>query len=567
MKARLSILFILFFSQLFAQVGIGTINPEGQLDIVSSTTGLVLPRVSRIENVRTPGGDLAVDGTAVYDISRDAVCYRMAGSWVCVEIDDAGNPQLNLFDIIYNGISNYVKASNTTGQDYFGSSLAISEDGMYLAVGAYKESSSSTGINGSESNSGANLSGAVYLFHRLGSVWTQEAFIKASNTGAFDEFGKDLAISSDGSRLVVSAHLEDSNATGIDGDQNDNSMSNSGAVYIFVRTGSNWAQEAYIKSSNSESGDEFGHSVSMSSSGDRIAVSAIKEDSNATGIAGDQNDNSMSNSGAVYLFERAGGVWSQIGYFKSQTPEINGTFGESVSFSGDGLSFAVGAIKEDCGFADNGYVYVFKDASGWSQDVRICGYGDGAYHFGNSVSLNNDGTRLAIGAQNDDSPSSGINGTKNTGGSGSNDSGAAYVYFRSGGVWSEEAYIKASNPDGGDNFGHSVFLSPDGLRLAVGSWNEESNAQGIGGDQSDNSNNTCGAVYVFDRNGVTWSQKSYVKASNSDSSDKFGHEVSLTLNGVILVVSAQQEDSNATGVNGDQSNNSEHNSGAVYIVE
>ncbi len=316
MKARLSILFILFFSQLFAQVGIGTINPEGQLDIVSSTTGLVLPRVSRIENVRTPGGDLAVDGTAVYDISRDAVCYRMAGSWVCVEIDDAGNPQLNLFDIIYNGISNYVKASNTTGQDYFGSSLAISEDGMYLAVGAYKESSSSTGINGSDSNTGANQSGAVYLFHRLGSVWTQEAFIKASNTGASDEFGKDLAISSDGSRLVVSAHLEDSNATGIDGDQNDNSMSNSGAVYIFVRTGSNWAQEAYIKSSNSESGDEFGHSVSMSSSGDRIAVSAIKEDSNATGIAGDQNDNSMSNSGAVYLFERAGGVWSQIGYFK-----------------------------------------------------------------------------------------------------------------------------------------------------------------------------------------------------------------------------------------------------------
>ncbi|MEB2347675.1 MAG: integrin, partial [Comamonadaceae bacterium] len=145
-------------------------------------------------------------------------------------------------------------------------------------------------------------SGAVYIFTRSGSTWSQQAYVKASNTGADDEFGASLALSADGGTLAVGAFGEKSNATGIDGDQANNSAAYSGAVYVFTRSGSTWSQQAYVKASNTDADDYFGRRLALSADGSTLAVGAYLEDSNATGIGGDQANNSAGSSGAVYLY-------------------------------------------------------------------------------------------------------------------------------------------------------------------------------------------------------------------------------------------------------------------------
>ena len=127
-------------------------------------------------------------------------------------------------------------------------------------------------------------------------------YFKASNTDAIDQFGYSVSLSGDGNTLAVAAITEDSNTTGIDGDQVDNSSSASGAVYVFTRSGNTWTQQAYVKASNTDAGDEFGISVNLGGDGNTLAVGATGEGSNDTGIDGDQVDNSAIESGAVYLY-------------------------------------------------------------------------------------------------------------------------------------------------------------------------------------------------------------------------------------------------------------------------
>ena len=168
-----------------------------------------------------------------------------------------------------------------------------------LAVGAYREDSNATGINSSaESDDSATNSGAVYVFQRTSSTWTQEAYVKASNTEADDEFGYSVAVSGD--TLAVGSFGEASSATGLDGDQTDNTAGSSGAVYVFRRTGTMWEQGAYIKASNTGGGDNFGSSIALTN--DTLAVGASSEDGGAIGINGDGSDNSLVSSGAVYIF-------------------------------------------------------------------------------------------------------------------------------------------------------------------------------------------------------------------------------------------------------------------------
>ena len=150
----------------------------------------------------------------------------------------------------------------------------------------------------------ARRPGAVYVFVEQDGAWSQQAYIKASNTGSGDVFGSRLALSGDGNVLAVGAQLEDSGSQGIDGFQDDDSALEAGAVYLFARTGETWAQEAFVKGSNTEIFDEFGSSVSISADGSLLAVGAYYEDSAATGVEGDQNDNSMLEAGSVYLFSR-----------------------------------------------------------------------------------------------------------------------------------------------------------------------------------------------------------------------------------------------------------------------
>src|SRR5206468_571351 len=143
------------------------------------------------------------------------------------------------------------------------------------------------GLNGNQDDNSAYYSGAAYVFARSGTNWSQQAYLKASNTGAGDEFG--AAVSVCGDTLVVGAPKEDSSATGINGNQDDNSADDSGAAYIFVRNGTNWSQQAYLKASNSEANDFFGIAVAMA--GDSVVVGAHGESSRATGVNGNQIDN------------------------------------------------------------------------------------------------------------------------------------------------------------------------------------------------------------------------------------------------------------------------------------
>ena len=429
----------------------------------------------------------------------------------------------------------------------------------------------------------ATDSGAVYVFTRdAAAAFAQQAYIKASNTDADDQFGNGVALSGD--TLVVGAYLEDSAATGIDGDQSNNNAPNSGAVYVFTRDAAGiWSQQAYIKASNTDAGDEFGFD-GVALSGDTLAVGARFEDSTATGIDGDQSDNSAPDAGAVYVFTRdAAGVWSQQAYIKASNTDAGDWFGRLIALSGDTL--VVGAHREasaatgidgdqsdnsafvaNCGFfgCGAGAVYVFtRDAAGvWSQQAYIkASNTDAVDQFGVAVALSGD--TLAVGARREESTATGIDGNQSD--NSSFKAGAVYVFTRDAAeVWSQQAYIKASNTDADDLFGGLDLIALSGDTLAVGARFETSGATSIDGDQSNNSTREAGAVYMFTRDGAgVWSQQAYVKASNTGFTDQFGNR--LALSGDTLVVGARFEDSGATGIDGDQDDNTANDSGAAYV--
>jgi hypothetical protein len=512
---------------------------------------------------------------------------------------------LNSASVLVNGTLvdsiGYVKASNTDGGwidskygyipgDWFGYAVSLSADGNTLAVGALREC-------------------AAYVFILGDTGWQQQAYVKASNTEASDGFGIAVSLSADGNTLAVGAYQEDSAASGIDGDQADNSAHDAGAVYVFRRSDSGWYQQAYIKASNSdgswvddfgvlEFGDNFGSAISLSADGNTLAVGATGEDSAATGIDGDQADNSARNAGAVYVFSRTDSGWYQQAYIKASNTDggtinmrIGDLFGHSVSLSADGNTLVVGAISEDSAATgidgdqadnsadDSGAVYVFsRSDSGWNQqayikasntDVGAILYVPGD-NFGHSVSLSADGDTLVVGALNEDSAATGIDGDQTD--NSADDSGAVYVFSRSDSGWNQQAYIKASNTDAYDVFGNAVSLAADGNILAVGAYQEDSGADGINGNQADNSEESAGAVYVFSRSDSGWNQQAYIKASNSEgvwseliSGDSFGKAVSLSADGNALTVGAYGEDSAATGIDGDQADNSATTSGAAYL--
>lgn len=587
---KVIVLTLLFTSSALAQVGINTTDPKGSLDVTSiNNTGLVLPRVTAIEDVTDGNGNPPVDGTTVYDLSRNSTCFYQNSSWICIGIDGSGNPVLTdqtPTTPVYDSSSgiDYVKSSVTNSYDYFGWYLAISADGNTLAISKLGDDSNSTGVGGNPANTSATESGAVFVFERTGTTWTQQAYIKASNTDVSDYFGYSIALSKDGNTLAVTAFREDSNATGIDGTQMNNSSTDSGAVYVYTRTGSSWSQQAYIKASNTDVNDQLGHlSVALSTNGDTLAVSAIFEDSNATGLDGNESDNTQFASGAIYVFSRSGVTWTQQAYIKSSNSENNDEFGASLAFSGDGNTLAIASYKESSDAAgingnqssnlapQSGAVYIFtRTGTTWTQQAYIKASNPQMNDsFGISVAISESGDTLAVGAIGEDSNAVGINNNQSD--NSSTDSGAVYIFTRTGITWSQQAYIKASNTQDIDLFGNGVSLSNDGNLLAVSAIEEDSGAVGINGDQTDNSIAGSGAAYLFTRSGSTWSQQAYVKASNTGLDpfvplgENFGFRIALAGNGFTLAVSAVFEDSQATGLNGDQTDNSAQDSGAVYV--
>jgi hypothetical protein len=471
----------------------------------------------------------------------------------------------------------YLKASNTDASDLFGVAVALSADGSTLVVGAQWEDSNAAGINGNQASNALTDSGAVYVFTRVGTVWTQQAYLKASNPSAGDRFGAAVALSADGNTLAIGAAYEDSNATGIGGLQTDNSVAESGAAYVFTRAGSTWTQQAYVKASNTGASDYFAAAIALSSDGNTLAVGALGEASNATTIGGNQANDSAANAGATYVFTRTATTWTQQSYIKAFNSGADDRFGWSVALSASGNDLVVGAYGEDSnavgvgGDQNNnstsgaGAVYVFTRAgSAWSQQAYVKASNSGVNdNFGIAVTVSADGNTLGVGAWGEASNTQSING--NQADNSAANAGAAYVFTRTATTWSQQSYLKAWNSDAGDNFGRALVLSGDGNSLLVGAYREDNNVVGIGGLSLDESATDSGAMYAYFRSGSTWAQRAYVKAPNTGMSDAFGSSVALSADGKIAATGAQSESSNATGVNGNQANDSMTSAGAVYI--
>lgn len=467
----------------------------------------------------------------------------------------------------------YVKASNTGTGDAFGWSVAVSSDGNTMAVGAPRESSSATGIDGDQANNDASESGAVYVFIRSATTWVQQAYIKASNTGTSDQFGWAVGLSQDGSTLVVGAPGERSSATGIGGNQADNTADTSGAVYVFTRTGPTWSQQAYVKAVNTGAGDTFGTAVSISNAGSSIAVGAPREDSN-----GSFADNSLADSGAVYLFSRSGVTWTQEAYLKAPNHEAADFFGIAVRLSGDGATVAIGATVEassatgvdgdasnnDYPVAGAAYVFTRNPDESWSFEAYIkASNTDPNDVFGQALALSVDGNMLAVGAAGEQSGGDGV-GSDQTNNS-ANQSGAVYIFTRTGSAWAQEAYLKAEHSDAFDQFGQALAFNDAGNILLVGAAEESGGIAGVGGDQTDNTLSMSGAAFMFARDGASWSQRSYIKASNPNRYDDFGQALAMSNDGRTIAIAAVGEAIAATGIGGLELDNSFSQSGAVYI--
>ena len=373
----------------------------------------------------------------------------------------------------------------------FGWSVAISGD--TVAVGAYNEASSTTGINSSP-NELAPGAGAAYVFARSGGVWNQQAYLKPAAVGtsqANDHFGAAIAVSGD--TVVVGAFQEDSSSTGINSTPND-AAGGAGAAYVFARSGGAWSQQAYLKPAVVGPGGQAGHlfGTSVAVSGDTVAVGADHESSSTLGINSTPNDGAGS-SGAVYVFTRNAGVWSQQAYVKPSavgTTQVGDGFGTSVALSGD--TMVVGAIGEDSSTtginstpnesaALAGAAYVFTRSAGvWSQQAYLkpaaVGTSQAGDQFGWSVAVSGD--TVVVGAYLEDSSTFGVNSTPNEGAA---DSGAAYVFTLPGGGTAGGSKAVMTSPAAGATLsGASVTFTWSAGSGAVAYWLDVGSAQGQG---------------------------------------------------------------------------------------
>jgi len=476
-----------------------------RLDVRGSLTPRLISNGIDVAFVDTHGlAGLTYGGLSVFDADQLPVpaWFELVGNELSIVVHDTNARYPIVIDPVAQ--ESYFKAVLGDSNDRFGHAVAISDN--IAVIGARFEASNSTGINGDETNNDANFSGAAYVWVRQPSgVWLREAYLKASNAERLDKFG--FAVAASGNTVVVSAPQEDSNATGINGNQSNGSASVSGAVYVFVRgEGSVWMQQAYIKASNTRSSAHFGRSVAMS--GNTLVVGADRQNSPSSGVNADQSTVCCDGnySGAAYVFVRdENDQWSQQAFFKASNADSGDLFGHSVAIDGD--TIVVGALEE------------------------------------RSNAIGVDGNQ----ANND------IEGA-----------GAAYVFFRDeNNQWTQQAYLKASNTEEREFFGQSVAVSGD--LIAVGAFYEDGGARVVNGDPNDNSADRSGAVYTFTRNqSGQWSPDAYVKATNADPFDMFGYSVAL--HDGKLVVGAIQEASSGTGPNsGMEFSNDSGVSGAAYL--
>jgi fibronectin type 3 domain-containing protein len=307
----------------------------------------------------------------------------------------------------------YVKNSVNFSSLGFGTSVALSASGDYLAVGAPLDGLCGTGVNPTNCGPGISQSGTVYTYRRTGTTWANDVYFKASNPSLADEFGEVVAVSGDAHTLTAGAVTEGGGSGGINGDQTNLTVPQSGAVYVFSDASGAWAQQAYIKEDAPHSGDSFGGSLSLSADGNTLAASAPQDSSNATGINGNSADISANAAGAAYIFLRSAGIWQKQAYIKASNTDAFDRFGYSVGLTSDGSTLIVGANGESS-------------------------------------------AAVGVGGNQSDNSLTGV--------------GAAYLFQRSGTQWSQKSYLKPPMPAANEYFGVAVGINGDGSITAIGAY-------------------------------------------------------------------------------------------------
>ena len=341
----------------------------------------------------------------------------------------------------------------------------------------------SDGVNTATSTSAFTLEFSV--------DWTavsEQQKISASDGASSDNFGRSVSISNDGNTAIVGAPLE--NAGG----------PNTGAAYIFTRSGSTWAEQSKIVAADQTHEDTFGGSVGISGDGDTVVVTT---NNGMNGMGGN----------SAYIFTRSGSTWTQQSKIVASDETGSSYFGSAVSVSDDGNTAILGA--QTAGTAGQSYIFTRSGSTWTQQSILVPSDGTSGDAFGFSASLSNDGNTAIVGSR-----------TKSTVGY---SFGAAYIYTRSGSIWAEQSILLPDDASSGAEFGWSVSLSNDGNTAIVSAWRENSNA---------------GSAYIFTRSGSTWTQQSKIVASDA-AAGRFGSSVSVSNDGNTVIAGSLRESTGA----------------------
>lgn len=332
----------------------------------------------------------------------------------------------------------------------------------------------------------------------------EEAKLTATDKATNAWFGSTISISTDGSRVAIGSY-----------NMSVSGLSAAGAAYIFVRNGSSWTQETKLIAPDRAASDQFAWSIDLDDNGVRVVIGTKDSDPGA-----------VSSAGAAYIFVRNTdfNTWSFEAKLVASDRTSNDNFGQSSCIDATGTRVAIGAHRSEAGISEAGTVYVFlRTDTSWSEEAKL-NASDKANTdwFGWSVDCDKDATRIIVGAQVDDSPAS--------------NAGSAYVFVRSGTVWTQEARLVASNQVSEDRFGYAVSINDFGTVIAVSASQADPDAI-----------TTAGCAYLFRRTGTTWNQVYIFTASNKASNDQYGQSISLDATGNKLAIGSFLSQPGGTG--------------------
>lgn len=403
----------------------------------------------------------------------------------------------------------FIKAMHPEKNDTFGMSVAISGD--TLAVGATSEDGDVGGVNGDETNNAAAESGAVYVFVRQGTSWTQQAYLKAADPQEGNYFGGGLAL--DGDTLLVS----ETRANPYPNDEED-APERPGIVHVFTRNAGVWSETTSIASPSGEA-DLFGYAMAMSS--DTVVIGAPYDA--ALGR----------NAGAVYSVARDGN-WGPLSKLTARNGKADEVFGWSLALDKDGL--LVGAPEKSLQTERSGKAFYFaRNAGSWQQQAELSApMPETGGTFGWSVALQGD--LAAIG-----SPRASL--LRRT------PRGQTFVFERADTGWALTKALQAVVPRDSDYFGSSVAFARDNLLIAASG--DASGVRGLNGDPSSSALSQSGAFYLFQHQGDDWLRTAFIKADNAAASAGLGQAAAISGDSIVLGAIGE-----ATAASG---------SGAVYV--